>query len=68
MALVKALATASADDMSRSDYGLVGRALADLQRRGFDLAEVKAGLKRMREVNHGAQACEAPLAAFDNLM
>ena len=47
MALVMSLATASADSMSRSDWNLVGRALADLQRRGFDIAEAKKTLRRL---------------------
>jgi len=48
MALVVAFATAKPDSMSRSDWNLVGRAMADLQRRGYDLAAVKATLRRIR--------------------
>lgn len=49
MALVVALVTSpSSSSMSRSDWNLVGRALADLQARGFDLREVKSTLRRLR--------------------
>jgi hypothetical protein len=34
--------------VSGKDWRLVGRALADLQSRAFDLAEVKASLRRLR--------------------
>jgi hypothetical protein len=47
-ALVMALATADGRFMSQADYHVVGRALADLQARGFDIAEVKESLRRMR--------------------
>jgi hypothetical protein len=50
MALVVALVTTpSSSSMSRSDWTLVGRALADLQRRGFDLAEVRSTLRKLRD-------------------
>jgi hypothetical protein len=50
MALVVALVTTpSSSLMSRSDWTLVGRALADLQRRGFDLAEVRSTLRKLRD-------------------
>jgi hypothetical protein len=48
MALVVALATAKSKEMTGDDWDLVGRALADLQSRGFDLAEVKDTLRRLR--------------------
>jgi hypothetical protein len=48
MAMVAALATAELKSMSRSDWNLVGRALADLQSRGFDLLEVKSSLRQLR--------------------
>lgn len=48
MAIVMSLVTADPDQMSRSDWNLVGRALADLQARGFDLSEVKATLRNLR--------------------
>lgn len=49
MALVVALATVPAvESLSRGELNLVGRALADLQRRGFDLNEVKSTLRRLR--------------------
>jgi hypothetical protein len=47
-ALVYALVISDAESMSRTDWGLVGRALADLQARGFDLGGVKASLRRLR--------------------
>ena len=49
MALVIALVTSSSASMTRSDWNLVGRALADLQARGFDLNEVKEALRRLRK-------------------
>lgn len=49
MALVISLVTADSESMSRSDWNLVGRALADLQGRGFDLLEVKASLRKLRD-------------------
>ncbi len=48
MALVISLVTADSESMSRSDWNLVGRALADLQSRGFDLLEVKGSLRKLR--------------------
>lgn len=48
MALVMALATAKRSGMTGEDWSLVARAMADLQSRGFDLAEVKASLRRLR--------------------
>ncbi|MES2600436.1 MAG: hypothetical protein V4602_06470 [Pseudomonadota bacterium] len=48
MAMVMALVTSDAENMTKTDWNLVGRALADLQSRGFDLAEVKSTLRRLR--------------------
>lgn len=48
MALVAALVTAKRSEMSREDWNLVARALLDLQRRGFDLAEIKDTLQRFK--------------------
>jgi hypothetical protein len=48
MAMLVALVTADSESMSRSDWNLVGRALADLQSRGFDLSEVKASMRKLR--------------------
>lgn len=48
MSLVVALVTAESKSMSKTDWNLVGRALADLQARGFDLQEVKSNLRRLR--------------------
>ncbi|WP_334502218.1 hypothetical protein [Bradyrhizobium sp. AZCC 1678] len=48
MALLVALATAKSKEMTGDDWDLVGRALADLQSRGFDLAEIKDTLRRLR--------------------
>ncbi len=49
MALVKALVTSPSSIMTRSDWNLVGRALADLQSRGFDLLEVRSALRKLRD-------------------
>jgi hypothetical protein len=50
MALLKALVTIpSLDDLSGSDKKLVGRALVDLHRRGFDLCEVNKDLRKLRK-------------------
>jgi hypothetical protein len=48
MALVVALATAKFEQMTDSDWSLVTNAMVDLQRRGYDLAEVKESLRRIR--------------------
>ena len=49
MAMVMALVTAASKKvMTGEDWDLVGRALADLQARGFDLLEVKASLRKLR--------------------
>jgi hypothetical protein len=49
MAMVVALVTAESKKvMTGEDWDLVGRALADLQSRGYDLAEVKATLRKLR--------------------
>lgn len=48
MALVRALITSKLRELTWTDYDLVDRALADLQSRGFSIAETKAVLRRMR--------------------
>jgi hypothetical protein len=48
VAMVMSLVTADSKSMTRSDWNLVGRALANLQSRGFDLSEVKASLRKLR--------------------
>jgi ATP-dependent exoDNAse (exonuclease V) alpha subunit len=48
-AMLQALATSKLGDLVRSDYNLVGRAFADLQRRGFDIGEAKEYLRRLRD-------------------
>jgi hypothetical protein len=71
MAMVAALVTAKR--MSRSDWNLVGRALADLQSRGFDLLEMKSSLCKLRnrmvdpadrEDEHAESSVENSLTAF----
>ena len=49
MALVVALVTTESKSMTKTDWNLVGRALADLQSRGFDLLEVRASLRKLRD-------------------
>ena len=49
MAMLKAVATSKPGELTKSDYNLVGRAFADLQRRGFDIREAKEYLRRMRD-------------------
>lgn len=49
MAVLRALATANPGELSRADLSIVGRAFADLQRRGFDIGEAKESLRRIRE-------------------
>jgi hypothetical protein len=51
VALVLALATA--ETLNRGEMRLVGRALADLQRRGFDIAAAKESIRRIRDVHRG---------------
>ncbi len=48
MALVFALVTAKFDELTEADRGLVGRALVDLQQRGFSVDEAKEMLRRLR--------------------
>ena len=48
MALVVALAAVSIDEFTETDRGILGRALVDLQARGFSIVEVKAMLSRLR--------------------
>ena len=48
MAMVMSLVTADSKSMTRSDWNLVGRALANLQSRGFDISEAKASLRKLR--------------------
>lgn len=48
MSLVVALVTANLGDLTEADRGLVGRALVDLQERGFSVAEAKDMLRRLR--------------------
>lgn len=48
MALVMALVTSKRSSLTDSDRDLVGRALSDLQERGFDIMEVLDTLQRLR--------------------
>ena len=48
MALVMALVTAKQSLITPGDRDLIGRALTDLQSRGFDLLEVRDTLQRLR--------------------
>jgi hypothetical protein len=48
MSLVMSLVTADIRNLNRDELNLVGVAFADLQSRGFDLAEVRASLRRLR--------------------
>lgn len=48
MALVMALVTAKRSLLTESDRDLIGRALSDLEARGFDLREVLHSLRRLR--------------------
>lgn len=48
MAMLKALATARTGEIGADDFNLVGRALADLRDRGFDVVAAAESLKRLR--------------------
>jgi hypothetical protein len=48
MALVVALVTARLDELTQVDRGIVGRALQDLQGRGFNIIEAKDMLRNQR--------------------
>jgi hypothetical protein len=48
MALVVALVTARLDELTEVDRGIVGRALVDLQGRGFSVVEAKNMLRKLR--------------------
>jgi hypothetical protein len=48
MALVTALVTATLDELTEADRGIVRRALVDLQGRGFSIIEAKDMLRRLR--------------------
>lgn len=48
MALVMALVTTKRSLLTDSDRDLIGRALVDLQARGFDIREVQDALRRLR--------------------
>jgi len=47
-ALVLALVTSSFDDLTQADRGIVGRALVDLNARGFSVREAQGMLRRLR--------------------
>jgi hypothetical protein len=48
MAMVVALVTARLDELTEVDRGIVGRALQDLQGRGFNIIEAKDMLRKLR--------------------
>jgi hypothetical protein len=48
MAMVVALVTARLDELTEVDRGIVGRALVDLQGRGFSVVEAKNMLRKLR--------------------
>jgi hypothetical protein len=48
MAMVVALVTARLDELTEVDRGIVGRALQDLQSRGFSIIEAKDMLRKLR--------------------
>jgi hypothetical protein len=48
MAMVVALLTADLDELTAADRGIVGRALQDLQGRGFNIIEAKDMLRKLR--------------------
>jgi hypothetical protein len=48
MAMVCALVTSSPSELTEADKGILGRALADLQGRGFSIIEAKNMLRRLR--------------------
>ena len=55
MALVVALATSRLEALTDGDRGLVGRALVDLQARGFSIDETREMLRRLRKRILGPQ-------------
>ena len=40
--------TANLDELTKMDHGIVGRALVDLQRRGFCIVEARDMLQKLR--------------------
>lgn len=64
MALVTAFVASSISSMTDNDWDLVGRAMADLQRRGYNLAEVKDVLRRFkaRVVDRSVDSDGTPVA------
>jgi hypothetical protein len=49
MAIVVALVTADLDELTAADRGIVGRALQDLQGRGFSVVEARNMLCKLRD-------------------
>ena len=67
MAFAVAFATAQSTTMTASDWNLVGRAMADLQSRGYDLAAATETLRRIRHrmvdpADRKGEACESTAA------
>jgi hypothetical protein len=48
MSLVVALVTANLEELTEVDRGIVGRALVDLQGRGFSIVEAREMLRKLR--------------------